>query len=99
MARLRAVPMALAMGLCWGLGIMLMGWLSATGWGSRFVGVFSSVYVGYASTFLGGLIGGLWAFGDAFLCGLVLVACYNAFAGEKRSTSTRLFSQTEQPAH
>jgi hypothetical protein len=81
MTRLRLVPLALAFGATWGLAILLLGWVSATGWGARLVEVFSSLYLGYTSTFLGAVIGGLWAFGDAFLGGLVLAFFYNALAG------------------
>jgi NhaP-type Na+/H+ or K+/H+ antiporter len=91
--------MALAMAVTWGLGIMLLGWISASGWGSRLVVSLSSLYLGFASTFVGGLIGGAWAFADAFVAGLVLTALYNAFAGEKRAEHIELFSHTEQPAH
>lgn len=98
MTRVRVIPMALALGATWGLGIMLLGWVSATGWGTRLVYVLSGLYVGYASTFLGGVIGGLWAFSDAFLAGLLLTFFYNALTGEKRSEQVHL-GQTEQPAH
>ncbi len=97
--RLRAVPIAVALGLTWGLGIMLLGWISAFGWGARVVEVIASAYVGYASSFVGGLIGGVWGFVDAFVAGLVFAFFYNALAGEKRPASTRLFDRTEQPAH
>lgn len=98
MTKLKVVPMALALGVIWGMGIMLLGWVSAAGWGTKLVEVLSSLYLGYASTFLGGAIGGLWAFGDGFLAGLLLTVFYNKFAGEKRSEPIHLFNQTEQPA-
>ena len=99
MARLKVVPMAFALGVTWGTGIMLLGWVSAAGWGTKLREVFSSLYLGYAPTFLGGVIGGLWAFGDAFLAGLLLTLLYNRFAGEKRSDQVSLFNRTEQPEH
>ena len=96
--RLRIVPVALAFGLTWGIGVMLLGWVSGIGWGGRLVGVLSSVYVGYASTFLGGLIGGAWAFVDGFVAGLLLAFLYNVFAGP-RSESVSVLKPSEQPAH
>ena len=79
MTRLKVVPMAMALGVTWGTGIMLLGWVAAAGWGSKPVEVLSSLYLGYGPSFLGGVIGGLWAFGDAFLAGLLLAFFYNAF--------------------
>ncbi|MGE5276893.1 MAG: bacteriophage holin [Acidobacteriota bacterium] len=99
MTRLRVVPMALGLGVTWGMGIMLLGWISASGWGARFVDVLSSLYLGYSSTFAGGVIGGLWAFGDAFLGGLVLALLYNALAGRGRAEKAAGFSRSAQPAH
>jgi len=96
--RLRVVSVALAAGLTWGFGVLLLGWVSGGGWGGRLVDVLSSVYVGYAPTFLGGLIGGAWAFVDGFVAGLVLAFFYNAFAGP-RSEPVSILKQTEQPAH
>jgi len=98
MSRLRAVPIALALGVTWGMGILLLGWVSAAGWGAKFVEVLSSLYVGYASTFLGGVIGGLWAFGDAFLAGLVVAFLYNTLASAPSEQIHRV-GQSEQPAH
>ena len=96
--RLRIVPVALAFGLTWGIGVMLLGWVSGIGWGGRLVDVLSSVYVGYASTFLGGLIGGAWAFVDGFIAGLLLAFLYNVFAGP-RSEPASILKPSEQPAH
>ncbi len=98
MARLKVLPTALAAGFTWGIGVLLLGRVSGGGWGARLVEVLSSVYLGYASTFLGGLIGGLWAFADGFLAGLVLAFFYNAFAGP-RSEPVSILKRTEQPAH
>jgi hypothetical protein len=80
MTKLRVVPMGLSLGVTWGGGIMLLGWMAALGWGTRLVELFSSLYRGYAPTLTGGIVGGLWGFGDAFLAGLVMTTLYNAFA-------------------
>ncbi len=99
MAKLKVVPMALGAGVTWGLGMLFLGWVSATGWGAKIVEVLSSLYVGYASTFLGGVIGGLWGFADAFLAGLLLTLLYNAFAAGRRAQHVSVLGQTEQVAH
>ncbi len=98
MTKLRVVPVGLAIGFTWGIGVLLLGWISAAGWGARLVDVLSSLYLGYAPTLLGGLVGGLWAFVDGFLGGLVLAFLYNAFAGE-RAEPISILEQTDQPAH
>jgi hypothetical protein len=46
--------------------------------GTRLVDLLSSLYVGLRPTFLGGIIGGLWAFADAFLAGVVFTLVFNA---------------------
>ena len=98
MTRLKLVPLAVGLGVTWGAGIMLLGWVSAGGWGANLVQAMSSVYRGYTSTFLGGVVGGLWGFGDAFLGGLLFAALYNFFAGERHSEAMHVIPQTEEPA-
>lgn len=53
---------ALAIGLVWGIAVLLTGWIAMSGWGSEFVEVMSSIYTGYKATFVGGIVGGIWAF-------------------------------------
>ena len=98
MAKLKVVPMALGMGLTWGLAILLLGWISAAGWGVRIVEVLSSLYLGFAPTFLGGVIGGLWAFVDGFLAGLALAWLYNVFAAGRRAERVPSLDRPGQPA-
>ncbi len=98
MNRLRAVPMAVGMGIAWGLGIMCLGWISATGLGARVVSDLASLYLGYSSSLAGGLIGGAWAFVDAFLAGLVLAFAYNTLAGRTESRRIRIFPEAGQPS-
>jgi hypothetical protein len=87
------------MGITWGLGMVCLGWIAAAGWGVKIVEALSSLYLGFAATFVGGLIGGLWGFADAFLAGLVLAFPYNGFAGWKHAENVSILGQTEQPAH
>jgi hypothetical protein len=69
------------------------------GLGRKVVEVLSSLYLGFASTFWGGVIGGLWGFADAFLAGLLFALLYNAFAGRKLAERTSILGRIEQPAH
>jgi len=71
---------AFAFGVTWGLGILLLGWFAAWWhWGIPIVDVLGSGYIGYTPTFIGGIIGGIWAFVDGFIFGLVLAAFYKWF--------------------
>lgn len=79
--------------------MLLLGWISVRGWGARVVEVLSSLYIGFASTFWGGVIGGLWGFADAFLAGLVFALLYNAFAHRGLPERATILGHTEQPAH
>jgi hypothetical protein len=100
MSKLKPFPMAFAIGMTWGLGILLLGWISGGGWGARLVEVLSSLYVGYSSTFVGGLIGGLWAFADGFIAGLIVAGFYNRFAGFGLAEQVpHVMVETRQPAH
>lgn len=78
-ARLAPAKFGFAWGLMWGLGVLLMGWASwLWSYGDGFVKLFANCYVGYAPTFLGGLIGGLWGFIDFFIFTWLVALVYNA---------------------
>ncbi len=77
MEKLKVWPLAIAVGLSWSFCMVTLGWASSWGWGQELVRVFSSLYIGYAPGFLGGIIGGLWGFGDGFLGGLIIAWVYN----------------------
>ncbi|MDE1873539.1 MAG: hypothetical protein KGI04_00240 [Candidatus Micrarchaeota archaeon] len=66
--------MALAAGTLWGLGVFGLGIIStATGgtYGAQFISTFGSVYLGYAPTLLGSVIGGILAFIDGAIAGAI----------------------------
>jgi len=76
--------LALGLGVMWSLGILCLGWLAAAfGIGRKLVEVIGSVYIGYAPTFFGAIIGALWAFFDGALGGAILALVYNAVCGSK----------------
>ena len=54
--------LALAIGIVWGVAVLLTGWIAMTGWGDQFVNILSSLYTGYGPSFVGGIVGGIWAF-------------------------------------
>ncbi|MDJ0651877.1 MAG: hypothetical protein QNJ27_02575 [Simkaniaceae bacterium] len=67
--------LALSFGVVWGVAVLLTGWIAMTGWGSQFVDVLSSLYTGYGASFIGGVVGGIWAFfiGAILGCGVGLI--------------------------
>ncbi|MDP3561251.1 MAG: bacteriophage holin [Legionellaceae bacterium] len=80
--KLSPVALGLSLGVFWGLGVFIMGLVAAYFmFGTPFVTAMGSVYVGYEATLLGSFIGGLIAFVDAFIGGLIIAGLYNLFAG------------------
>jgi|TARA_Y100000310_G_scaffold91835_1_gene89290 hypothetical protein len=74
----------LALGL--GIGILLAVYAFLLGltawlwnWGTPLVEAVSTLYIGYAPTFLGSIIGAIWAFVDGFIAGVVIAWIYNKF--------------------
>lgn len=75
--KLDVKALALGGGVLWAAYIILAGWGSIFGWGTNFVNAFSNLYIGYGSSWAGGLIGGLWGFLDGAIAGLVIALVYN----------------------
>lgn len=70
--------LGLAIGIIWGLCVLLIGWAAAwTGWGDGLVTMLGSLYIGYAPSPVGGLIGGAWAFVDGIIGGALVALLYN----------------------
>ncbi|HBD05087.1 TPA: membrane-associated protein [Candidatus Uhrbacteria bacterium] len=71
---------ALAGAIVWAVGALLLGLLSMRfGWGLAMVNTISSIYIGYAPTIAGSLIGALWAFADAYIACAIFAWIYNRF--------------------
>ena len=77
--KLSVISLALAIGIVWGGFAVLAGWFSILGWAVPFVKTMGAMYVGYSSTFWGGVIGGIWAFIDGFIGGFFIAVLYNCF--------------------
>lgn len=77
MDKLSVKGLALGIGVPWALCIVAGGWAAPYGWAASFVQVFSSVYIGYGPTFVGGLIGGIEAFFDGAVAGALIALIYN----------------------
>ena len=80
MEKLRIIPLAVAFGTVWALGILVLAWAAAFGWGAALVELMASLYIGYGPGFLGGLVGALWAFVDGAIAGALIAVIYNVVA-------------------
>jgi len=70
-----------AFGITWMSGIVFLGILDAVwGFGGAVVNGIGSVYLGYAPTLAGILIGAVWSFIDGFIAGALMAWLYNKFA-------------------
>jgi hypothetical protein len=77
--KLNVKAFTVAFGFMWALAMLFLAWVSSFGWGIRDVSVISGIYLGYAPTFLGGIIGFLWGFVDGAIGGFLLSSFYNYF--------------------
>lgn len=79
--KLSPLALGLAMGILWGLFVLIMGLLAAYySYGTPFVSSMGVLYVGYQPTVSGAFIGCLIGFVDAFIVGAILAWLYNLFA-------------------
>ena len=70
----------LAVGLVWGLSLLLLG-LGATwfDYGNELVSALGKLYLGFRPSLVGSLIGLVWGWLDGFILGFLLAWCYNLF--------------------
>jgi hypothetical protein len=70
--------LGLAFGILWGASMLVLG-LTAylIDWGTAFVHIMSSIYVGFHISIAGSFIGALWGFVDAFIAGFIIAWLYN----------------------
>lgn len=67
-----------ALGLTWGLGVMLgTWWLMFMGSPGDTISKLGGFYIGYTYSFVGGIIGLVWGFVDGFICGVLIAWFYN----------------------
>jgi hypothetical protein len=83
MERLNIRALAVGVGVSWAVCMLFAGWASIFGWCKEFVQIMSSIYVGFTSTFLGGIIGAIWGFVDGAIGGAIIAFVYNMVAGKK----------------
>lgn len=77
---LQTKAFAMAAGIICGLFILLFGWAGAMlNWGNELANLWGTVYIGFGSTFLGGIVGAIWGFADGFIGGYLFARLYNKF--------------------
>ena len=76
--KLDALRLGTAFGIVWAVGVIVLT-LGARfyGWGGAAVDVLASVYVGYATTGTGMVIGALWGYAYGFIGGFLVGWVYN----------------------
>jgi len=78
MEKFNVKALAIAGGVAWGALILFVGLTSTFfSWGNGFVDVMASIYIGFAPTLLGSIIGTLWALVDGALIGALIAWVYN----------------------
>ncbi len=90
--KLNVRAFALAFGIWWGAGIFLLAWwIMAVGGQVDGPTFLERVYIGYAYTPLGSVIGLVWGFVDGLVGGAIFAWLYNLL-------QTRFFSEGQQEA-
>ncbi len=77
---------ALAGAILWGLGVFFLGILGNFGWVTKVVEVLGSGYIGYSTSFIGSLIGGMWGFFDALIGCALFAWLYNSLLANRATT-------------
>lgn len=69
---------SIAIGFTYGLGMLFLGLMGTyCGWGANVVEAMGTVYIGYQTTIMGSIIGGLWGLVDGFIGGALIAIMYN----------------------
>ena len=75
--KLHAVGLGLALGIVSAVFIFITGLFAIQGYAVEYVNMMGKIYVGYGPTFLGALLGAIWAFINGFVMGVIVAAIYN----------------------
>lgn len=79
--RLSPLALGLSLGVLWALSVILIALLNMTlGYGVGFISTVGSVYVGYAASMGGILIGAVFALIDGIIGGVLIAWLYNLFS-------------------
>ncbi|HAG62301.1 MAG: hypothetical protein CMF55_01985 [Legionellales bacterium] len=79
--RLKPVALGLAIAVLSALSLLFVVFTALCfGVGFPWLGIIASIYVGFNLSFIGIIIGLVWAIIDGFIAGIVLAWLYNAFS-------------------
>ncbi len=67
----------LSVGVLWAVSTFFLGFVAIFGWGDELVKALASLYIGYSASFLGAIIGSVWALVDGYIAGFVVTWLYN----------------------
>ena len=73
----------LSLAITWSISCLFLGWIGALGWGAELVRLLGKLYIGYTPSFIGGIIGAIWAFADGAAAGLIITFFYNICSCKK----------------
>lgn len=78
MQKIDVKAFGLSLGIVWGGGMVLLGFINMAGvWGRGIEEIMATLYIGYKPTFLGSIAGGIWGFFDAGIGGMIIAWLYN----------------------
>lgn len=87
--RLNVFALALAGAITYAFCLLCLGWAAwFLDWGNILVETIGSLYLGYAPTLVGAVIGAVWAFVDGFIGLLIFGLIYNWLVPAKKATET-----------
>lgn len=79
-AKLHILAFGFAFGIVSAVFVFITGLFSIQGYAVEYVRTLGTIYVGYGPTFLGSVLGAIWAFIGGFIMGIIIAALYNAFS-------------------
>jgi len=83
--KLNLKALSLSSGIVWAGAVFLTTLLSVpTGYAKDVLNLVGSIYPGYSISWIGSLIGLIYAFVDGFICALIFGLIYNAFVPAKK---------------
>ena len=80
MNKCQPLALGIAIGVLWSVSIFFAAIAAMFGWGTAFVQVIASFYIGYGASIGGAIIGAIWAAVDGFVGGYLLAWIYNKVA-------------------